>query len=147
MPSDPRGYPVARVAGGSADLGCDAAEGIAAIDVDGGCTDLAFPGSGTTAHAALLLLDALTERYRDGADRDAVDRELADLLSHYGKYWRKDAVSNPASLRHDVLALLGAMGLVTTDSDGWVRPRPAAGRFAPDVVVGGAVDHDQQALL
>ncbi len=44
------------------------AEGIAAIDVDGGCSDQPFPRSGTTPHAALLLLDALVRRHRGGAE-------------------------------------------------------------------------------
>jgi hypothetical protein len=34
-------------------------EGFAALDVDGGCSDIAFPGSGTVAHAAVLLVSEL----------------------------------------------------------------------------------------
>lgn len=123
------------------------AEGVAAIDVDGGCSDIAFPHSGTTAHAALLLLDALVAHHRDGADTATVDRELADLLDRYGKYWRKDAVADPASLRDGAVDLLCAMDLVVIDPHGRVRPRPAAARFAPEVAIAGIDDPDQQVLL
>jgi uncharacterized protein (TIGR02678 family) len=127
------------------------AEGVAAVDVEGGCTDVPFPHSGTTAHAALLLLAALTERHRDGADTAGVDREVGDLLARYGRYWRKDAVDDPVRLRRDVVDLLRAMSLVATDATGRVRPLPAAARFSPDVAVtrSGSEDaeRDQQVLL
>ncbi len=122
------------------------AEGLAAVDVDGGCSDIAFPGSGTTAHAALLLLDALTERHRSGAGPAALDREVAALLERYGRYWRKDAVADPVALRRDAVSLLAAMHLVAVDPDGAVRARPAAARFAPEVVVAGS-EPDQPTLL
>jgi uncharacterized protein (TIGR02678 family) len=122
------------------------AEGVAAIDVDGGCTDIPFPAGGTTAHAALLLLDALTTRHRDGADAGRLDAETADLLEHYGRYWRKDVV--PDTLRGEAVDLLAAMGLVAVEPDGRVRPLPVAARFTPDVVVAKADDElEQQTLL
>ncbi|MGH3833519.1 MAG: TIGR02678 family protein [Pseudonocardiaceae bacterium] len=122
------------------------AEGVAAIDVDGGCTDIAFPAGGTTAHAALLLLDALTTRHRDGADNAMLDRELCELLERYGRYWRKDV--EPENLRDEAVALLTAMAVVTVEPDGRVRPRPVAARFAPNVTVASADDDaGQQTLL
>ncbi len=111
------------------------AEGVAAIDVDGGCSDVAFPAGGTTAHAALLLLSALATRHREGATIDVLDEELGLLLDRYGRHWRKDAVAEPARLREDVITLLTAMSLVVREPDGTVRPRPAAARFAPLVTV------------
>lgn len=111
------------------------AEGSAAIDVDGGCTDVAFPAGGTTAHAALLLLDALTTRHRAGADPQVLDGEIADLLDRHGRYWRKEAAADPVGLREDAVGLLVAMSLVAREPDGRVRPRPVAARFAPRVSV------------
>lgn len=122
------------------------AEGVAAIDVDGGCTDIALPAGGTTAHAALLLLDALTTRHRDGADTAVLDGELRTLVERYGRYWRKDL--EPDELREQAVALLTAMAVVTIEPGGRVRPRPVAARFAPDVSVAGAGDESaQQSLL
>ncbi|MGH3918379.1 MAG: TIGR02678 family protein [Pseudonocardiaceae bacterium] len=122
------------------------AEGVAAIDVDGGCTDIAFPAGGTTAHAALLLLDALTTRHRDGADTAMLDRELGELLERCGRYWRKDVGAE--DLRDEAVALLTAMAVVTVEPGGRVRPRPVAARFAPDVTVASADDDaGQQSLL
>jgi uncharacterized protein (TIGR02678 family) len=122
------------------------AEGVAAIDVDGGCTDIAFPAGGTIAHAALLLLDALATRHREGADTAMLDCELRELLERYGRYWRKDV--EPDSLRDEAVALLTAMAVVTVEPDGRVRPRPVAARFAPDVTVASAeIDAGQQTLL
>jgi uncharacterized protein (TIGR02678 family) len=121
------------------------AEGVAAIDVAGGCTDIIFPAGGTTAHAALLLLDVLATRYRDGANTTALDTELADLLEHYGRYWRKDVVA--ATLRGEAVDLLAAMALVAVEPDGRVRPLPIAARFAPNVVVAKAEDDLGQQML
>jgi uncharacterized protein (TIGR02678 family) len=121
------------------------AEGAAAIDVDGGCTDIAFPAGGTTAHAALLLLDVVTARHRDGADPAVLDDELCELLQRYGRFWRKDV--DPENLRTDVVELLAAMELVTIAPDGRVRPRPVAARFAPVVAVADADDDGEQQTL
>jgi uncharacterized protein (TIGR02678 family) len=133
------------------------AEGGAAIDVSGGCTDMAFPAGGTVAHVALLLLDILRNQYREGASPGEIDAELATLVERYGRYWRRDAVTELERLRDEAIELLTAMGLITRDSGGRTRPRPAAARFMPDVVVAdaaavGASDPavgapDQQTLL
>jgi uncharacterized protein (TIGR02678 family) len=122
------------------------AEGVAAIDIDGGCTDVSFPAGGTTAHAALLLLEALTARHRDGADSLVLDNEMQELLERYGRFWRKDV--DPDSLRAEAVGLLSAMGVVTVEPDGRVRPRPVAARFAPAVAVADPDDDwGQQRLL
>lgn len=121
------------------------AEGAAAIDVDGGCTDITFPAGGTTAHAALLLLDVLTTRHREGADPEVLDGELRELLKRYGRFWRKDV--DPENLRVEVVGLLAAMALATVESDGRVRPRPVAARFAPVVAVADADDDGEQQRL
>ena len=110
------------------------AEGAAAIDVDGGCSDQAFPRPGTTPHAALLLLQALVARHREGAGTAALETETADLVARYGKYWSQEYVADPAALSTAAVDLLTLMGLVTVQ-DGRVVPRPAAARFAPQVTV------------
>jgi hypothetical protein len=104
---------------------------------------VAFP----LGRLGLAPVPAASRRHRDGADTAKVDRELADLLDRYGKYWRKDAVADPASLRHGAVDLLCAMDLVAIDPHGRVRPRPAAARFAPEVAVVEIDDPDQQVLL
>jgi uncharacterized protein (TIGR02678 family) len=122
------------------------ADGAAAIDIDGGCTDITFPASGTTAHAALLLLDVLTTSHRDGADTAVLDDELRDLLDRYGRFWRKDV--EPDDLRGEAVGLLTAMAVVTVEPGGRVRPRPVAARFAPIVAMADADDDwGQQSLL
>jgi uncharacterized protein (TIGR02678 family) len=116
------------------------AEGVAAIDVDGGCTDLAFPRAGTTPHAALLLLDALITRHRTGAEETVLDEELGALLEQYARYWSREAVADPAGLRTSAIDLLAAMDLITIGPSGRITPRPAAARFVPEVTV---VDRDE----
>jgi uncharacterized protein (TIGR02678 family) len=123
------------------------AEGVALIDADGGCSDVAFPAGGTTAHAALLLLTALTERHRDGADGDALRAELAGLLDTYGPYWRKDAAAAPERLLAEVDALLRAMQLVRRHGDGGLAPLPAAARYEPEVVLPRPDDEPVQESL
>ncbi|MGE3287367.1 MAG: TIGR02678 family protein [Pseudonocardia sp.] len=116
------------------------AEGVAAIDVDGGLSDVPFPRSGTVSHLALLLLAVLTERHRDGADPADLDHEIGQLIERYGRFWRKDAIADPSGLCREAVELLRSMRLVAVDSAGCVRPRPAAARFTPDVVVAGTDD-------
>jgi uncharacterized protein (TIGR02678 family) len=123
------------------------AEGVAAIDDNGGCTDEAFPRSGTTPHAALLLLAALVARHRAGADIATLDGELAELLARYGRYWSRDAVGDPVTLRTNAVDLLVRMGLVVVESDGRVVPRAAAARFAPAVQLAPSDEPVQEALL
>ncbi len=123
------------------------AEGVAAIDVDGGCTDREFPTGGTVGQAALLLLTALVTRHRDGAGREQVDAELADLVAAHGRHWNKDARETPGKLRDEVLELLAAMALVELRPGGVVCPLPAAARYAPEVTVVEPAEPDQATLL
>lgn len=123
------------------------AEGVAAIDVDGGCSDREFPTGGTVGQAALLLLTALVTRHRDGAGREQVDAELADLVAAHGRHWNKDAREAPGKLRDEVLELLAAMALVSVEPGGVVRPLPAAARYLPEVTVVEPPQPDQATLL
>jgi uncharacterized protein (TIGR02678 family) len=111
------------------------AEGVAAIDVEGGCSDQVFPRPGTVPHAALLLLHTLVGRHRAGADTAELDEELGVLIHRYGRYWSQDAAADPGGLRAHAVDLLAAMGLVTVEQNGRVVPRPVAARYTPDVTV------------
>jgi uncharacterized protein (TIGR02678 family) len=111
------------------------AEGAAAVDVEGGCSDQVFPRPGTVPHAALLLLQALVARHRQGADAATLDAETADLVTRYGRYWSQEYLADPPALRQAAIDLLSAMGLVTVQAGGRVLPRPVAARFAPQVTV------------
>lgn len=127
------------------------AEGVVAVDVDGGCSDHAFPRPGTVPHAALLLLHALVDRYREGASPAQLDEELTGLIDRYGRYWSQDAVSDPGALRSKAVDLLALMGLAAVAPDGYVSPRPVAARYAPDVTVTARPEVDtgpvQESLL
>ena len=119
------------------------AEGAAAIDLDSGGSDITFPGQGSSAHAALLLVDVLCAQYRDGAEISDVDREIAEMITRYSpKHWRKGAFEDPLAFRAEVVRLLTAMGLVVVSPSGRVTPQPAAARFLPEVVRAGNDEQD-----
>jgi uncharacterized protein (TIGR02678 family) len=109
------------------------AEGLAIVDEQGDLTDSPFPRGGTVGHAALLLLDRVT----DGAapspvlSRASVDAIVAELAADHRKYWSQLAV-DPLRLGDAVLALLQDHRLVTVDND-TVTLMPAAWRYAVDV--------------
>ena len=116
------------------------AEGFAAIDVDGGCSDVVFPASGTVSHAALLLVSELIHRFRPAEDPEpipwpAVRDVLGELIAEHGRYWSKTALADADRFAADVVALLEAMRLVSRDSGGSLRVLPAAARYAPEVTV------------
>ncbi|MEV6978579.1 DUF2398 family protein [Kitasatospora sp. NPDC093806] len=123
------------------------AEGVALLDPAEELTDLALPGVGTAAQAALLLVERLVEEVRPlpgeptGADvpvPDAlIDGVLGDIADEYGlpAGWRRDYLADRTALRRDALDLLHRMGLITpaprgTRPPGWLLRAPAA-RYAP----------------
>ncbi|MEU6237367.1 DUF2398 family protein [Kitasatospora sp. NPDC047058] len=128
------------------------AEGVALLDPAEELTDLALPGTGTPAQAALLLVERLVEEVRPlpdettGADvptpavpiPDAlIDGVLGDIADEYGlpAGWRRDYLADRTALRRDTLDLLHRMGLITatprgTRPPGWLLRAPAA-RYAP----------------
>src|SRR5690606_29957129 len=71
-------------------------EGIAMADPRGDVTDVAMPQEGTDGHPALLLAEWLAEQARDAAETRplvgpaAIRARVAELISEYGKYWRKE---------------------------------------------------------
>lgn len=127
------------------------AEGVALLDPADELTDLALPGTGTLAQAALLLVERLVEElrplpgeepgpYRGGAVPvpDAlIDGVLGDIADEYGlpAGWRRDYLADRTALRRDVLDLLHRMSLLRRAPLGdrpptWLLRAPAA-RFAP----------------
>lgn len=123
------------------------AEGVALLDPADELTDLALPGTGTLAQAALLLVERLVEEVRPlpgeatGADvpiPDAlIDGVLGDIADEYGlpAGWRRDYLADRTALRREALDLLHRMGLIAptprgTRPPGWLLRAPAA-RYAP----------------
>ncbi|WP_067480899.1 TIGR02678 family protein [Actinomadura hibisca] len=117
-------------------LGLDAeirAEGVALVDPQGELSDLEFPGTGTVAWAALLLVGELARRWRDAwVTVEVVDLVLAELVERHRRAWAAQYVESPETLRHAVLELLERMSLAEHGEDGW-RLSPAAARYAPEV--------------
>lgn len=116
------------------------AEGFAALDVDGGCSDVPFPTGGTVPHAALLLVSELVFQFRPAEDPEpigwpAVREVLDELVAEHGRYWAKNQLADRDRFAADVLALLVAMRLVTVEGDAAVRVLPAAARYVPEVTV------------
>ncbi len=112
-------------------------EGLALIDPTGVMTDVAFPGTGTAAHAALLLAGFLAARGRAAGVRVVVSKseleaELLRLQGQYGKLWAKSYAEQEGlgRLLAEALDRLVQMGLVTLFPEG-VEPRPAIARFEP----------------
>ncbi|HSK59086.1 MAG TPA: TIGR02678 family protein [Actinomycetospora sp.] len=128
------------------------AEGLAALDLDGGCSDVAFPGGGTVAHAALLLVSELVYQFRPAEDPEpipwpSVREVLAELVAEYGRYWSKAAIADAERFAADVVGLLEAVRLVAREAEGSLRVLPAAARYAPRVTVTESDDEDDQPTL
>lgn len=109
------------------------AEGLAAIDPSSRLTDSRFPATGTTGHAALLLIDRLVADGCDTIPRDEVVRRVAELGGSHRRFWSQLA-DQPDALTSDVLRLLADHRLVevSLDRDG-VQVLPAAFRFAVEL--------------
>ena len=116
-------------------LGIEArAEGLAAIDPEGGLTDSRFPAGGTVGQAALLLIDRLVAADRNPVERRAVVAAVAELAEVHrvqSRHWAQIA-DDPESLTHDILELLQDHRLVQVSGES-VKLRPAAWRYAVEV--------------
>ncbi|MDE0495437.1 MAG: TIGR02678 family protein [Gemmatimonadetes bacterium] len=110
------------------------AEGLAAIDPEGGLTDSRFPAGGTVRQAALLLIDCLVAADRNPVERSAVVAAITDLAEVHrvrSRHWGQIA-ENPELLADDVLELLQDHRLVQVSGE-WIELLPAAWRYAVDV--------------
>ncbi|WAL75269.1 DUF2398 family protein [Kitasatospora sp. YST-16] len=118
------------------------AEGVALFDPADELTDLALPGPGTLAQAALLLAERLVEDLRPVAAENAppavlvpdalIDGTLGDITDDYGMSagWDAGYLADLAAFRRDALDLLHRMGLAAPAGRTWLLLAPAA-RYAP----------------
>ena len=118
------------------------AEGVALIDSEQELTDAQFPGTGTVAWAALLLVGRLAAELApaDGKTGAAipegrVEALLGALIEEHGKAWSTELTAAPALLAAAVIDLLRRMRLVRPcppPQTGWLLSAAAA-RYAPEV--------------
>ncbi|WP_231155917.1 TIGR02678 family protein [Streptomyces sp. CNZ748] len=129
------------------------AEGIALIDTDDELTDLRFPGTGTVAQAALLLVERLVDRLRpEEAGHPAVGGRLVigvpvpdgllpglldELIEEYGGRgtWQRGHLEDRDGFLAAVLDLLVRMRLIAP-----VGPVRADGHGLPEEYDGTAAD-------
>ena len=112
------------------------AEGLTAIDPDGGLTDSRFPAGGTVGQAALLLIDRLVASDRNPIERNAVVSAVADLAEIHrvrSRHWGQIA-DEPERLTGEVLELLQDHRLADVRGD-VVELLPAAWRYAVEMRV------------
>ncbi|WP_441249049.1 DUF2398 family protein [Kitasatospora sp. McL0602] len=116
------------------------AEGMALLDPADELTDLALPGTGTLAQAALLLVERLVEELRPLPEEAAppavlipdalIDGALGDVTDEHGEGWSRDYLADLTAFRRDALDLLHRMQLIAPAGRAWVLRAPAA-RYAP----------------
>lgn len=118
------------------------AEGAMAIDPDEELSDVAFPGTGSQRHAALLVLEQLVDLVRDDAraadvqDRvwrlvpdGAYERVVRSVVAEHGRFLRK-AYADADLLGDDVRDTLVESGLLRRTEAG-LFVHAAAARYAP----------------
>ena len=136
------------------------AEGALAVDAAGELSDDDFPGTGSTKHYALLLLERLvtTARERalagDAAERtwqpvvvDDVAAAAREVMATYGRSFRRAHRDDPAALHTEATELLVRFGLVRVDAtDGW-RVHAAAARYAARPTLAEAAGSGETSLF
>jgi uncharacterized protein (TIGR02678 family) len=118
------------------------AEGVALIDPDQELTDAQFPGTGTVAWAALLLIGKLVAGLTPSGAADSVaipdghiEELLGGLIAKHRKAWSREFTEAPAVATDAVLDLLRRMRLIRSAAapqTGWLLTAAAA-RYAPEV--------------
>jgi uncharacterized protein (TIGR02678 family) len=109
------------------------AEGVAMVDPRGELTDVEFPGTGTVAQAALLLIErlvaegpgAVTAAQGPRVPDATIQAVLAELTDRHRRHWANRAVDSPIAFRDEVVDLLERFRLL---EDGVLMP--AAARYA-----------------
>ena len=110
------------------------AEGLAAIDPEGGLTDSRFPAGGTVGQAALLLIDRLVAADRNPVERSAAVAAVAELAGVHrvqSRHWAQTA-DDPERLTDEILELLQDHRLVQVSGES-IELMPAAWRYAVEV--------------
>ncbi len=107
------------------------AEGVAAIDPDGGLTDSRFPTGGTVAQAALLLIDRLVDLDCNPVEHATAVDLVAGLTREHRRHWSKSA-DDPERLTATVFELLFEHRLAEPSGDG-IRLLSAAWRYSVEV--------------
>ena len=118
------------------------AEGAIAIDPEETLTDLVFPGTGSTRHAALLVLEQLVGHVREEArsaeltervwrlvPEGAFEQTVRSVRAEHGRGLKK-AYADVEVLGEDVLELLTEAGLLRRTEAG-LAVHAAAARYAP----------------
>ena len=120
------------------------AEGVALIDSEQELTDTQFPGTGTVAWAALLLVGRLAAELTPASGTAGVpipdgraEEHLRLLTEQHGGAWSAELTSSPALLTDAVFDLLHRMRLIRPllpqeRESGWLLTAAAA-RYAPEV--------------
>ena len=118
------------------------AEGVALIDPEQDLTDAQFPGTGTVAWAALLLVGKLVAELTPASGASSVaipdgrvEELLRGLIEEHRKAWSVELTQAPALLADAIIDLLRRMRLVRPagrPQAGW-RLTAAAARYAPEV--------------
>jgi uncharacterized protein (TIGR02678 family) len=118
------------------------AEGVALIDPEQELTDTQFPGTGTVAWAALLLVGRLAAELAPAEGKTGVpipagrvEDLLGALVEEHGKAWSAELTAAPALLAAAVIDLLRRMRLIRPappPQAGWLLTAAAA-RYAPEV--------------
>lgn len=122
------------------------AEGVTLIDPEQELTDVQFPGAGTVAWAALLLIGKLaaelapvgaaTSRAAMAAIPEGrIEEHLRALAEEHRAAWSKELTESPALLADAVLDLLHRMHLIrpaNPPGTGWLLTAASA-RYAPEV--------------
>jgi len=119
------------------------AEGIALIDPEQELTDRQFPGTGTVAWAALLLIGKLAAELTPANGTASivipsgrVEEHLRILAEEHRGAWSRELAESPALLAEAVVDLLHRMRLIrpASPSDGGWQLTAAAARYAPEVI-------------
>jgi uncharacterized protein (TIGR02678 family) len=118
------------------------AEGVALVDPEQELTDTQFPGTGTVAWAALLLVGKLAAELTPAAGAAGVtipagraEDHLRQLTHEHRSAWSQELTGHPALLTDAVFDLLHRMSLIRParlPETGWLLTAAAA-RYAPEV--------------
>lgn len=122
-------------------------EGALCYDTDDELTDVSFPGEGTTAWVALLLVNALVDDLKVApnstaelaglivpgalAPWDMVDAGVGLLIEQYGDSFGVAHVADPAALRAGAVALLEAVSAARSTEAGLLL-HPVCARYQPE---------------